>query len=710
MQTLNQRVASASRGFGGNLAVGITAVADAMRIVQGVAETAGQAIGLMADQLRQGFASNVELERATVAFRRYTDSAEEAAQIVGLLRREAAVTPFSDQEIIAAGRALIGFAQGSSEGMLELVRVAERLAVLDPFQGIEGGVRALQEALGGSFESLVQRFEIPRQLIQRLREEGVPNLEIVKRALEFRGIDAGAVEAFGRSFEGLLSTIQSFGQELRQLVSAGLFEAVGQAFGHTVRLIERYGDQLRTTAAAIGEVVARMATGIVRALAPVTALLDALAPGFREAAAAEFAQPIEDATTAARRATPVVAELNRTLTLSEGRAGLAAAAGDMERLQSLSAQTAAPMAVINRELGDLGVRAAEIQIGADRTRRAFEDQLRPLQRQLDLLQDSADVQRLQNQLASNRALTERLRLQAEVNALERAGAGADPTAEGLSPRQRALALALQERRLRLEQLDADKARVPAIQELQRRIADLRRQEQDALAPSEALLAQYRDRVAVLQTESQRWQNLRADIDLATGSIREQNKALGEGPGEDVHQRNVQTARERGQALADAWLTSFQTWVDANGGTAWTAIATSLTKWTLETGVPTAVRVGGEIAAGVWKGFQQYWEDSLRRRLFEGPSGAEQIADAIAADIAAGRAPPGALPVITAPGEPPVPPGGGTAITVNVGDVVAGVPGLADRLRSAVHDAILAVITASAQVGAGPQQPLPGNVR
>lgn len=727
VQQLERRVEQSSSGLGTRLAGGVSGVADAMRIIGAVAGAAGDAVGALVDQLRQGFASNTELERATVAFQRYTGSAEAAAATIAALRREAAVSPFNDQEVIAAGRALIAYANGSTDALLDLVRVSEQLAVLDPFQGIQGGVVALQEAMSGSFESLIKRFEIPATLIERLRQEGVPNLEIVKRALEFRGIDAGAIEAYGRSVEGLLSTIQSFGAELRQIATSRLFDALGEAFAHVVALIDRYGEQLRTIAAGVAEVFVRLATAAAQALAPLLGFLDRLLPGFREFAEAEFARPVEQAAEATRKAQPVVEALARTLTLAEARQGLAAATGDLGRLQALATQTAAPVAAINRELGQLGVQAAEIQLGADRIRRGFEDQLRPLERQLELLQNSAEVQRIQAGLATNQALSERLRLTRELQALEAAaGAATDPEAPGLTPRQQAIALALQERRLRLEALDADRQRAPAIQSLQERIAELRRQEQLALDPSERLLETYRDRVAVLQIESQRWQNLKADIDAATASIKAQQDQIAAGPSDAAHQKAIDDAKRRGQEVADAWAKAYTAWIDANGGSLWDALTASFTTWYAAGGKQDVERIGGQIGATLWEGFLKVVTTGpslgdLIKAWLAGQGEAESrrwidLLNRRAQDLFGPAAAPGGPlgpPLPAAPLQPVVPPVGGEgAAPVTVGDVtvqVGGVqdPGLADRLKQALTDFLSTFILTGMGTDPGAAAPLPG---
>ena len=115
--------------------------------------------------------------------------------------------------------------------------------------------------------------------------------------------------------------------------------------------------------------------------------------------------------------------------------------------------------------------AAGLQLEADRVRSAFDAQIQPLERQLRLLQQSADLQRVQNALSSNRGAVERLRIEREIVALQRAAGGArDPAAEGLSLRQRLIALALQERRLQEEQLGLEEERRPLIQSLEQQIS------------------------------------------------------------------------------------------------------------------------------------------------------------------------------------------------------------------------------------------------
>ena len=658
--------------IGGGLALGVTAASAAFVALHAAAEVAGRAVGAVAAQFQAGFGANTELERATIAFRRFTGSAEAATDIIATLRREAAVSPFNDQEIIGAGRALVASAQGSTEALLQLVRVAEQLATLDPVQGLTGGVVALQEALSGDFTSLIRRFEIPRQMIERLKAEGVPNLEIVKRALEFRGVDASSIEAYGRSFEGLQSTIVSFGQELRQLATAGAFQAIGQAFGHLVALINRYGDELRAAAQAIGQLFLQLGQRVVQGLAPVLSVLDQLLPGVGQAIRDEFATPIAQAGEAAERTGTQLQALQ--------------AATDLQR--------------VTRALADVGVQAATIQIDADRVRRAYEDQLRPLERQRELLQHNAQLLGVQNALAANRATAERSRLQLEIGALQRvAGAATDPAAADLTPRQRAIALALQERQLRVEELDLTEQQRPALQTIDQQIQSIQRAQADALAPLERSLELRREEASLLQIERERLQQAVEDAQAAAAALGETWKAAG-GPDATAQAENKKTIGQRADELAKEWLDRFEAWVNENGGNAWTAIGKSLTQWALETGIPLAVRIGAQIAAGIYAGMVAAWDrllaqNPLLQALVRGIPGGGLLLPETRATVA-NDTPVRDLATTVA-----------RTVTVNVGGVqVDGQadPSLEERLKQALVDAIQALILTglTTEPGAGAQ--------
>lgn len=641
VQRLEQQVARAGSGRGGGgllggllqggaLGAGLAAAQQAFRAVGGVLGFVGESVvGL-----------NSGLEQTTVLFASLTGSAARAAQVVQALRQEAARSPFGDAETIAAGRTLITVSDGTTESLLHLVQVSERLAAIDPAQGLQGASVALREAMSGDFQSVAERFELSRASLQRWRDQGLSNLQAVEAELDRLGVTAEVVERLGRTFEGRRATITSFFDEIRQRLGAGVFQQLSDAFGHMVALIAQYGDRLRQVAtdlgATFGALLERLAGTVVPQL---VRLLDALSPGLGGALSEELTRAVAPAEELARAT------------------GAAAAAG----------------ADLTRQLADVGVAAGGLQLEADRVRRSYDDQLEPLQRQLRLLQQSADLQRVQSALASNRASVEQLRLGLETQALRRAAGGAtDPAAAGLTTRQRAIALALQERELRQEELRLTEQQRPAVQTLQQQIEAIQEAQRQSLEPLERQLASYREQAAVLQLQRQQAELLRQDAEQAAEAVRQ----IGAGA---ATPEALEDSRQRGQALADGLLTAYRTWVEQNGGSVWAALQNTLEAWWAQSGAPAAQRIGGELGTALAEGAARAFQDGLRQRLeqFTAGSEASRVADEVVRRQFGGG--PGAAGSAGGGG-----PGGGSGfgsegLNVNV-NVAGGDPGTAERLR------------------------------
>lgn len=654
---LEKQVEGVQRRGGGGLLSGLS-----MGAGIAAAQQAFGALGGAIDFIRDSVVTlNSELERNVATFEQVTGSAQAAADVVQALRREAAVSPFSDREILDAGRSLISVSERSTESLLELVRVAEVMAAIDPFQGFEGATVALREALAGDFGSFIRRFEASREAIQRFKDQGLSNLQIVRAELERMGYTSALVERLGRTFEGRAATIRSFFDELRQRAGAGLFDRLNDLFGRLVKLIDDFGDHLRVLATGIGSALGAIAEGIGGALlGPLRQLSELFAPG------------LWDQLVAAMERVPPVLE-------QQGRAAAGAAA-------AVEDQT--------RTLARLGVEAAGLQLESDRVRRTYDDQIRPLERQLQLLQQSADLQRVQNALAGNRSAVEGLRLEREILALRKAAGGQeDPNVAGLTLRQRLIALALQEKTLRQEELGLEDDRRPLIQQLQQQIEGLQEAQRRTLEPLERGLALRKDEVDAINLVRKQEELLAQDV-AATAKAR-LDGWTSQNPGA------LDEVKKRGEELAQAWLGGWQAELDKNGGDVWKTMGAKLSAWYEETGKPIAVTVGKDLgtaigdaaATAVGERLKKLQVDVLANPLVAGALGG--------AAAAAG----GALPVLprVAEGAAAI---GDKGVTVDFGAgsiVIGGVndPGFGERLKAALTDFLNAFILTQAAAAPGP---------
>ena len=640
VQRLERQVEGTSRGrAGGGLLGGLVGGAGfgaALGLMQAAARGVQNVFGLVEDSV---FGMNSRLEQSIATFRAFTGSAGAAQAIVEDLRREADVTPFDTDEIIRAGSALVSSARSGNAELMDLLRTAEALAAFRPLQGLEGATFALREAIQGDFTSIIDRFDLGRESLQRFRDQGMTNLEAVRAEMQRVGATAELIEGLARTFEGRRSTIASFFDELRRRLGEGIFRRVSDAFGRMVELIAQYGDRLRQLASTIGETIGAILERAVGALEPlVRRLFDAFAPGLWDEIVAGW-----------QRMATAVEETGRAMQ-----------------------QTAPAAESVTRSLARIGVEAAELQLEAGRVRRSYDDQLQPLERQLRLLQQSADLQRVQNALATNRSTVEGIRLEREVAALQRAAGGReDPNAPGLTLRQRLIALALQERRLRQEELGIEEQRRPLIQTLEQQIAAINEQQRAALAPLERQLELRReeaDRLNILrQREAERVEAMREAADQARATWR-----LAADP------EALATAKRRGEELADEWLAGWKEWVERNGGNILTALWRSFRKWydgggkeqfqQLGTDIGTAMGEAAAVAAGSAIG--QRLRQEVESRV--AGSSAAQIADEVARGL------------FTGPGGAGASGGGGSAfggegMNVNV-NVNGADPGVALRFR------------------------------
>jgi hypothetical protein len=662
VQRLERQVQGVSRGggiLGGlGLGAGFQAVNAAIGGLGGVFRFITESI----------FDLNSQLERTVSTFESITGSAGAARDVVGALRREAAVTPFSDAEILAAGRALITVSDRSTESLLGLVRAAEQLAAVDPVQGFEGATQAIREALAGSFESLVNRFEVSRSAIQRWRQEGLSNLQIVQRAVESLGGSADLIERLGRTFEGRVSTIQSFGNELRRSLGAAVFERVNDLLGRFVNLIAQYGDRLLAWAEQVGVAIGALLQGLAqRFLGPLLALLDRLAPGLRAV-------------------------------LEEGLAQAPAAVEQLDRAQQQAAQSGE---TLEHQLGRVGVAAAELQFEANRVRRSYDDQIEPLQRQLRLLQQSADLQRVQNALATNRATLERLRLDQEIAALQEAAGGAtDPNAPDLSLQQRVIALSLQERQLRREELGLTEQQRPAVQSLEQQIAALQEQQRAALEPLERQLAIRKEEIDWLQLQRDRQKLTTDELEAGVKRANDAWRTLKNDP------ETLDNARKRGQELADEWLKGFDDFVQNAGQRIWEGIYGTFKQWYEGGGKEKlqaqATQVGTDLATALGDALQAALGERLKA-IFANP-----VVNALVGAGAAGLVPGGgALPVVS---QVAAAQQGGLSVDFGPGSIVIGGvndPAFGERLKAALTNFLQLFILTQGAATPGPAAAVQG---
>lgn len=233
------------RGLAGGIASFVTgaglAVFGAGQLVQG--------IGGLASSL---FSGNVAFENTRAQLMAFTKDGALAEQILADIRTEAAKTPFAFQELANATAGLIPSAKMAGVSLMDLVRDAEVLAASNPAEGLEGAAFALREAVSGDFTSVIERFNLPRSYINKLKEEGVPALEIVRRAMGEMGYDMDLVSNLSMTASGRWSTFMDTLSNIKTTVMQGIFTALSDELANLQGWLDKNQDKISGFAELIG--------------------------------------------------------------------------------------------------------------------------------------------------------------------------------------------------------------------------------------------------------------------------------------------------------------------------------------------------------------------------------------------------------------------------------------------------------------------------
>ena len=179
-----------------------------------------------------GLSLNSSMENVTAQLNAFTKDGAKSAEILDMIRERAAKTPFEFNEMARATAGLLPAAKASGEGLESLVEKAEILAASNPAQGLEGAAFALREAVSGDFTSIIERFNLPRQFINKLKDEGVPALEIVQRAMKEVGFDTDLVANLAETADGRWSTFKDTFQGIAATITKPIFDTFSAGLGN----------------------------------------------------------------------------------------------------------------------------------------------------------------------------------------------------------------------------------------------------------------------------------------------------------------------------------------------------------------------------------------------------------------------------------------------------------------------------------------------
>ena len=258
----------------------ITAAVNALATAMDLAAQAAVALtAATADFIKQGVQYNASIESSTAIINAFTGSQEATAEIMDMLQRRAATSVFTFQQMSQAAQGLIPAATMSGASLETLMETAEALGASNPAEGIEGAAFALREAVSGDFTSVIERFNLPRQRLNQLKEQGVPALEAVQTAMSELGIDMDLVTAQSQTMNGRMDRAAEIFDTLAGIISKPIFNKISEGLEDLLAWYDENPelfDNIKTGVSDIEMVIGETADAAARGEDPFLAMADSL--------------------------------------------------------------------------------------------------------------------------------------------------------------------------------------------------------------------------------------------------------------------------------------------------------------------------------------------------------------------------------------------------------------------------------------------------
>lgn len=196
-------------------------------VLGGVAAAYGVARGAAAIAMKT-FESTVleaaKFEQSNVIIGAMFDDKKLAKQYTDMVDRITVKSPILDsQSVFANSKSFISLSKSTKE-LEKMWGLAERMAAIDPVQGVEGSVMALRELFSGDSMSMVERFEMPRQIMNEIKKLPIEQ-QLVKLDEYFNkiGLTTKVVDAMGGTTLGLWARVrEQFALVLRDMGAPSL--------------------------------------------------------------------------------------------------------------------------------------------------------------------------------------------------------------------------------------------------------------------------------------------------------------------------------------------------------------------------------------------------------------------------------------------------------------------------------------------------------
>lgn len=176
------------------------------------------------------------------------------------LRENANLTPFSSTEVVAAGTRAVQIADGDTKKAMEMVKLAEDMAALNPGKTISDAMEALADADVGEMERLKEfGFKISADDFKAAGGNMLAMKDAKGRTLQ--GVYAGGAAKLAGSSKGMLSTITGSLQSGMQDAGLAVLQSLAPTLRALIPVAQSIGPVFASWGTAIAEVINKFTEG-----------------------------------------------------------------------------------------------------------------------------------------------------------------------------------------------------------------------------------------------------------------------------------------------------------------------------------------------------------------------------------------------------------------------------------------------------------------
>lgn len=205
---------------------------------------------------KEAITINSTLEQAKVGLTGVAGSAENAAGVLAVMRKEAVQLGRSFEQLAPAGRLLAPYAQQDIDQFRELIRLSARVNLQRPDLTLKQASRSTAEFLAGQIQTITRTFDLSKGLVNEVVNELGYTAEALDIILNKYGLTNEMLGEHANTWHAVKTTIEDTARISLADFTAPTFGMLRDELGKIAEWFRTKGPEIRTFSTTLGQDIA----------------------------------------------------------------------------------------------------------------------------------------------------------------------------------------------------------------------------------------------------------------------------------------------------------------------------------------------------------------------------------------------------------------------------------------------------------------------